>query len=156
MGHSPRRKEDVQLFATNYCIGGGFYGAEIEAVDFEHARQLAAQRGLGERVDGIRENTWLGGIAGLIDRGDYVGAAHEASFLCFVGLASGAITFREALGDDGLVHELLHLAAGDPADAKKRGRRCKALAVDFANRIPGYPVHRWQGRLRTPAELPAA
>lgn len=138
-----RNKRDLQLFATSYNGGDGFYGAEIEAADIDHARTLAAQRGLGERIEGLAASCWTGKIGRLIDEGAYVAAAHEAAFLCFVGLSSGAITAREALSDEGLVHSLLHLAAGDPHKLNAQRTRCKRLAVAFANRIPGYPVHDW-------------
>lgn len=146
-----RRRDGLKLFTTSYQEGEGFYGAEIEASSLEHAEQIALARRLGERIEGERTTIWVGRIGELIETGEYVAAAHEAAFMCFIALQAGVITPREALGDEGLVHELLHFAAGDTYRLKPRLRRAKILAKQIAHRIPGYPVSGWPDR-ETPTQ----
>jgi hypothetical protein len=45
--------------------------------------------------------------------GTVAAAIHAACYLCTCAIAAGHITYVEALGDRGLVHELVHISAGD-------------------------------------------
>lgn len=51
--------------------------------------------------------------------GTAAAAIHAACFLCYRAIGAGLITVEEALGDDGLVHGLAHIAAGDVGVALK-------------------------------------
>lgn len=132
-------------FSTTYYVEGYPYAAEIEAASIEHARTVAAQRGLNETVIGERDPDQQPptlGVANIVRRGlepDSLAAAiHEACFLCWLGLESGAITPREALGDKGLIHSLAHLACGDPHDVDGQKDHIAQLERDIAARVPGW------------------
>lgn len=101
-----------KLFFTEYGIGPGTYCGQIEARTWTHAEQLALARGLNERVIGeLVEDDPDPKLCLLkyIEEKNWTGALHEAVFLGFVGLSSGALTPREVLGDEGLVHEITHI-----------------------------------------------
>jgi hypothetical protein len=53
------------------------------------------------------------GLKTATDNGTVAAAIHAACYLCACGIAAGHITYLEAIGDRGLVHELAHIAAGD-------------------------------------------
>lgn len=144
----------MPLFLTDYAEGDGTFGAYIEADNAAHARQLAGQRGLNERILGkIGAPALENRLRELIRDEAWVEAAHEACFLGFVGLMSGALTPRDLLGDRGLVHELLHLArpvkhhpdespevvAEDLAEIALTKQRVAALAAQCEWRTPGWP-----------------
>lgn len=136
----------MSLFLTAYTAGDGTYGAYIEAEDRAHALTLAAQRGVGERIEGEIEGRGALNhkLLGHIRASRWLEAAHEASFLGFVGVSSGALTAADVLSDRGLVHELLHLAIFKPEDTGDRRerraliKRVKAMAMDFEWRTPGW------------------
>lgn len=133
-----------RLFETVYPEGSGAYGAQIEARNYPHAYDLAERRGLGELV--VDQARWRDqqtqGIANLLlhpkrTRRHLVDALHEACFLCYVGMASGTITAREAMADDGLVHSIAHIIAGVPE--RDRDMRVARMAREFEGRVPGWP-----------------
>jgi hypothetical protein len=144
----------VALFLTDYAEGEGTYGSYIEAENAGHARQLAGQRGLNERILGKIEAPALPHrLRQSIHEENWANAIHEATFLGFVGLSSGALTARDLLGDHGLIHELIHLArpfkhhpdeapeivAADNADRERTKQRVAALAAQCEWRVPGWP-----------------
>lgn len=133
----------MTLFATTYADGDGYYGAYIDAEDATEARAIAMARRIGEHVDGEIEDPALPNrLAELINAGEWVRAAHEATFLAFVGISAGALTVRECLGDQGLVHELMHLAL-DPEDSRERRalvRKVRKMAAEFEYRVPGWQL----------------
>lgn len=47
--------------------------------------------------------------------GTVAAALHAACYLCDCAIEAGVISYRDALHDRGLVHELTHHAAGDTA-----------------------------------------
>lgn len=143
----------MPLFLTDYAEGTGTYGSYIEAENIAHARQVAGQRGLNERILGKIEAPVLENrLRELIRDEAWIEAAHEAAFLGFVGLSSGALTPRDLLGDNGLIHELLHLArpfshhpdeapdivAEDLAERECTKRRVAELAAQCEWRTPGW------------------
>lgn len=143
----------MALFLTDYSEGDGTYGAYIEADTLAHARQIAGQRGLNERIMGrVGAAAMPNRLRALIEDGEWLEAAHEACFLGFVGLSSGALTPRDLLGDQGLVHELLHLArplshhpnedpgvvAEDVAERDLLIQRVARMAVALEWRVPGW------------------
>lgn len=134
------------IFSTNYYIDGRPFGGEIEADDLQHAQMLAIQRGLNEVIDsqGSKRATSLGGLRGYMANRQWDQAVHEATFLGFVGLTSGALTVREVMGDRGLIHEIAHFMefqdAGDPIEGfEATYERLMTLAKDFETRVPGWP-----------------
>lgn len=143
----------MKLFLTDYAEGTGTYGSYIEADNLGHARALAAQRGLNERVMGRIEAPAIPHrLRQSIRDGQWLDAIHEACFLGFVGLMSGALTPRELLGDHGLIHELVHLArplthspdedptivAEDLAERAATERHVASLAAQCEWRVPGW------------------
>jgi len=153
------------IFMTQYHIEGSPYGSEIQADTPEEARMLAIKRNIGERVVSAGSDSLpmegLGHILGTLveldggrqfDRKKLSEAIHAASFMCYVGMASGALSPREVLGDRGLIHLLSHLAAGvgeGPHASFDAVDQCRCLARDFETRIPGWPVMRAEDHLRT-------
>jgi hypothetical protein len=139
----------LNFYASRYRPGRGKdeYNTLIEARDYDEALQIAQLRGLDEAVshwafcpDNSGSNHRL--IA-LIKAHRWTDAAHEASFLCFVGLKSGTVTPEECLGDQGLVHELVHLATiyssdPPPPEAKLARRRVMRLAKRIEKKVPGH------------------
>lgn len=143
----------MKLFLTDYAEGEGTYGDYLEAENVTHARQLAIQRGLNERILGETAGAMIPHrLRHLIRDEKWVEAAHEACLLGFVGLMSGALTPREVVGDHGLVHELLHLSrplkhhpdedpeivAEDTADRAKTIAHVTSLAAQCEWRVPGW------------------
>lgn len=144
----------MPVYLTAYAMGGGYYGAYVEADSLRHAHLLVAQRGLGERVESgpLKRPALPNQLTQHIKAENWLEAAHEAAFLGFIGISSGALTAREVLGDSGLVHELLHLArpythhpdedpkivASDKAERKVLIKRVKAMAAEFEYRVPGW------------------
>ncbi|AXQ69311.1 hypothetical protein HOU02_gp414 [Caulobacter phage CcrBL9] len=134
------------LFHTSYGEGARRHGTVIEADSIEHARALAVQRGLNETIDSLG---YQGGDPGLGHFGAYllneryVDALHEATFLGFIAMQSGAATAREILGDRGLLHEIVHLMqmGNDLDDEHPDSRliRIRERAKDIAMRVPGWP-----------------
>ena len=43
----------MRRFVTSYRKDGKLFGGEVDALDYEHARQICDARGLGEAVEGI-------------------------------------------------------------------------------------------------------
>lgn len=136
----------MKIFLTRYCIGGGTYGEHIEAKSRSDARRLAGLRGLGEKIMGEPEDPSIlaNNLMSHIKAAEWLKAAHAATQLCFVGMAAGALTHRECLGDAGLVHEIIHIAIGADADEPKalakRIKHVKAMATEFEWRVPGWPA----------------
>lgn len=53
------------------------------------------------------------GLHDAEENGTVAAAIHAACYLCTCAIDAGHITYVEAIGDRGLVHELAHIAAGD-------------------------------------------
>lgn len=130
----------MKLYSTAYSVGGLPYYGQIEASDRAHAQHIALARRLGERVGAQARSPEVFGVGTFIQRGDLVAALHEATFLCFVGLSAEVLSVREVVGDEGLLHELTHLLAGDPAENDFRRNRLMRMASDFERRVPGWPT----------------
>lgn len=151
-----RRPDDVSLWLSSYAMGGNFYGAEIQARDLNHAVLLASLRGLNEHIEGEKVGNPLGELrfSVLIAEERWLEAVHLACYLGHIGLASGALTPRELLGDTGLIHELVHLCtplthhpdespeivAEDKAERAEKVGAVQRMAQDFAHRVPGWPT----------------
>ena len=174
---------DFKLFGTEYGVGGVTYGSQIEARTLEHAEQLAIQRGLNERIMGeLEHGDPKLNLLKHIDEENWAAALHEAVFLSFVGLTCGALSAREVLGDQGLVHEIAHklhapqfgpdmeivntlgetveivelppeIAALDLEEDREATARIRSLAMDFARRVPGWPAALQDERLRASVKL---
>lgn len=134
-------------FLTAYPAAGGSYGGEIEAHDIDQARAIALQRRIGERVisAGGTSNSLIGVVETLLKENltqkDILNALHEAVYMCWIGLEAGTITPREVMSDGGLIHRLVHLAAGVREFRSKReaAEHCAKLAREIADRVPGWP-----------------
>lgn len=134
----------MPYFLTSYAMGGRTYGEYIEADDRAHAQVLAVARGLGEKIEFEAEAMMVPNrLAAQIRDKAWVEAAHSATQLCAIGVASGALTVRETFADAGLVHQLLHLALGVAGDTDKEvkaaERQVRVLARELEYRVPGWP-----------------
>ena len=95
----------MRRFITKYPVGNRFYGSHIFAKNIESAEYLCRVRNIGEVIEGSSKD--LEFSAPPIE--DYL---HEACFLSFICLKAGLITVEQALGDDGIVHEIAHKKSG--------------------------------------------
>jgi hypothetical protein len=116
----------------------GQYGAHLWAETFKQAKSVANHRGLGETVVGPyagRKKPYryahevLRATRGH-NRGMYP-KLHALSYLGMIGLASGALTLQEVLGDEGFIHDMCHAKSGDLAEITRR-------VVEAEKRVPGY------------------
>jgi len=134
-----------QVFSSTYQLNGGTYGTAVWAKDAKEAKLLAAKRKLGETTStrpwGLSPPT-PHRLKSLIEKEDWVEAAHEATFLCFVGLSSGKFSIKDTVSDDGLIHELLHMAIPRVYESPRRRAQMKAKIAKLANRLekkcPGW------------------
>ena len=135
----------MPFYLTSYAMGGHTYGEYIEAEDAADARTIALVRGLGEKIELESGKIGLPNLlARHIRKKNWPAALHAASQLCHIGMAAGALTARECLGDTGLVHEIVHLLCDideedEPKVRKARERHVRDLAREFEYRVPGYP-----------------
>lgn len=134
-------------FMTAYMADGtpppddliGAYGGYLWANDLRHAKRVAKRRGLNERVEGEmtknpRRRVYTLPSQWLAKRKPRdADVMHALCWLGHMALKSGAATADELLGDEGLIHEFVHMRSG------LSGRRKKliAMAAKFEARIPG-------------------
>jgi hypothetical protein len=106
------------LFGTEYMDDGpisgrGTQATQLLARDLEHALKLIEQRNMGETIDahGTREARSVGVElpSELLAKGRIVEALHAACWLGMVACRAGVITGEELLGDNGLIHNMVHL-----------------------------------------------
>ena len=119
----------MKRYLTEYDVTGTKYGGDIWACSPKHAEQLAAKRGLGEKVVGYGRKT-----GGLKKPVTLLEKLHEAVYLSWIGMESGLLTAEDALGDKSVVHEMIHTMVSKrvrPKDLEKRFR-------DLQKRIPGH------------------
>lgn len=106
----------------------GRFGGWIHARDQRHARRLAEKRRLGERVVGRAGRTQPYDYPSDVVRksrrlpSKKIEAIHAVCFLCFVAVRSGVVHVVDVLGDQGLLHDTIHLM--------EFGRTTNPLIVD--------------------------
>lgn len=165
----PDACDSLATWRTEYREGGARYGFQIEAVNETEARAILLKRGIGES---LMSSGVVGGqpefrLPELISSGKFVAAMHEACALGWIALESGASNARELLGDDGLIHQLAHLADNTYAEngmedesynAEQRSDhalaviRCMDLAKDLMWRVPGWPGRLYEAHARRDAK----
>jgi hypothetical protein len=136
---------------SKYFPSDGHYNLQIQANNLQEAQHLLRIRGIGEVLgDVITEyapentiNSSFFGIPELILEKRFRQAIHEATIAAFVGLASGALTPWQTVGDTGLVHELVHLEQGIYQNIEMEGKKikhCVLMAEQYEKVIPGWPT----------------
>jgi len=139
-----------RYFTTQYELDGAEYISEVQAFDRNDAERLVEMRGIGERVWNEGRAPVEGvSIREILSRpdltvSDYNAALHAASFLGWLAISSRAARPCDILGDKGLVHQLAHLACGDPGliAGDAHGPLIEyliTLSVSIERRIPGWP-----------------
>ncbi len=125
----------------------GEYGTFIEARTRREAENYARRRGMGEVVAGQS----LGGhdvprVSELVRKArtprQKLDCLHAATFLGYMALQSKVCQPFEVLGDQGIVHEIIHSFAGG-------GRPRAELSAELARiegLIPGFPKVRARRR----------
>ena len=133
------------VFSSTYPLNGAVYGTALLAKDAEEAAKLATKRKLGETVSTVpwgRNPPTPHRLKSLIEEEAWVEAAHEATFLCFVGLSSGKFSIKDTVSDDGLIHELLHMAIPRVYESPRQRERMKIKIAKLADRLekkcPGW------------------
>lgn len=139
-----------RFFTTQYELDGAEYITGLCAFNRSDADRLVEMRGIGERVwnegrapvEGISVREILS--RPQLTTGDYNAALHAACFLGWLAINSRAARPSDILGDRGLVHQLAHLACGDPGliagDAHEPLiEYLITLATVIERRIPGWP-----------------
>lgn len=121
MSHGKRR------YLTSYIVGKSEYGGDVWANSFRHAQGICKRRGIGETVIGSGYRG--GGLRRPVTREQKI---HEAVYLGWIALEMGLMTPAEVLGDQGIVHELVHRAAGSKAPGIEKRFR------DLQKLIPGH------------------
>lgn len=144
-------------------LEGRIYGVNVDPIlttqlfvpngsDMSYINQILRARNLGERF--VRVSDPLEPIvlvpSEMITRRDFLEAAHSASWLGMVACASGVATGLELLEDNGLIHNIIHLANYfKPISSVQGSREIIELtfdsilkrAIDLERRTPGFQKH---------------
>lgn len=141
----------VKKYSTSYRVNNNTYGSYIYAKSLSDAEMLAEKRNIGETVYGV---------AGIVkdgygrtvpedlinpdfrDLNDYEflhnlpAVIHSACFMGFIAASSGVFTVAELLGDEGVVHELVHLMNGSRLSTRNI-RRARGKFMELQNKVTG-------------------
>ena len=122
------------------------YGSHLWARSMSDAEKIAKARGMGEKITG-----WGRGRVGeplpsdmLAKRNatpqQKIETLHAITFLGYVALQSEAAEPWEIVGDNGILHEAIHLFEFGGRDRKRLVQMCR----DIESRVPGFapPVRR--------------
>jgi hypothetical protein len=123
----------------------GSYSSFIWANSFRHARVLAKRRNIGEVVDGqwggARSEPYPAASKMMAQKpmraSAHAHVIHAVSFLCYLLAQSCGMEPHETIGDDGLLHCVIHsLIFNEPT------RKDMAATLRFFERkVPGYVKH---------------
>lgn len=105
-------------YPTIYPVGNTKYASYIVATSLRDARRLAQIRGLREQIEGKRQEVErilydYEGIKGsqLVGGGEFFsGLIHNVCFISNVLINAKLVDHDWVLGDQGLAHQLIHLA----------------------------------------------
>jgi hypothetical protein len=100
---------------TSYCVNGTTYASYIVGSNMAEVEAAAAARNLNEQIHSSLTNVKTIPDYSLLSDAEFESRLpeilHTACFLSFVALKAGTITIEEALGDEGVLHEVSHLLA---------------------------------------------
>lgn len=113
---------------------GTTYSAYLWARNPRHAVSVAKDRGMGEIIisDGFKNRPHRTASEILASRASLKEKGHALCFLCMIGMASGVISAQDAIGDKGVIHELMHHMT--PKRRKALIERVKSME----RIVPGY------------------
>lgn len=121
----------MKRYLTEYLSGGSLFGAHIWAKNKKEAESICILRNIGERVlfeSTPRKNEKL--------PKSKEGILHEACFLSFVCLSAGILTIDQAIGDEGIVHQIAHHIS---IDSEEEEYPIPKVKIDWLRRVtPGY------------------
>ena len=95
---SVKKLTDYHLYITEYNLNENKYAGEFFADNMEEAQEICKNRGLGETIIGISDG-----------REQIFAFLHSVCFACYMAVKGGKMTIDEALSDQGLIHEIIHL-----------------------------------------------
>lgn len=103
-------------YLTSYSVGDKLYSGYVLAENEQEAQELLAVRNLGETLDGVFQSpNVLERFSTLCDA-EYMRslpkALHQACWVGWIAIKAGFITHDELLGDQGILHEMIHLLDG--------------------------------------------
>lgn len=120
----------MKRFVTEYLSGGSLFGADIWTTSRKEANKLCKLRNIGERI--LFESKDKKQILPK----DPKQILHEVCFLSFVCLNAGLITIDQALGDEGIVHQVAHHLS---IDSDEESYPMPLVKIDYLRRLtPGY------------------
>ncbi len=132
-------------YVTDCSRESGNYGGQLYAADDEQAHEIAARRGIGERVLSVggkgipftRPSEWMRKPP---SHENDLHTFHTLCWFAHLALKSGTATADALFGDRGVIHEWAHLRAlgegglGTGMDAD----RLVQMVEDIEQRIPGF------------------
>ncbi len=98
---------------TSYMVGDKIFSAYVTGSEFSEIRNKIAIRGLNENIESSimeidlipdYQNSSLEEF--LVDLPNVI---HSACFMASIALRSNTLTIDEVLGDEGILHELIHI-----------------------------------------------
>lgn len=115
-------------YLTRYQVRPGlFYGGDVWARSPAEADRIAKKRSIGETVIGKGMRT-----GGLPRARTQMQKLHEAVYLGWIALEMGIMTPKQLLGDEGLIHEMVH---------RLNGGKVKGLEARFRRLQRSVPGH---------------
>jgi hypothetical protein len=145
----------IKKYNTSYVSEHKKYGSHIYARSFREAQEIAKSRNIGEKIMGVggvvtdgynrvvpeelinpdfrelTDNEFVHELPKII---------HSACFLGLIAVSSGTANVNDLLGDNGVVHELVHLLNGSSLTTRNirraRGRFYKLQDKAIGNFKP--------------------
>lgn len=142
----------IKKYSTEYRVNKSKYGSHIFAKSFKEAELLVEERGIGEKILGCQvsvtdgygrkvphelENPTFDDLSDFEFVYELPKIIHTACFLVFIAASSRKMNIYDSVGDQGIIHELVHLLNGSGRDTRSI-RRVRGQFVALQNKIPGY------------------
>jgi hypothetical protein len=126
----------TKSFITKYTIGDNEYSSFVIAENADEAHRIIKSRGIGEEIEGINDVVaGLERFSGLPDSEFLVHLpriAHQSCWVAWMALKSGQIDQDDILGDEGILHEIIHLI--DPSTHTSENiQKSRALLARLEN-----------------------
>lgn len=131
----------MPCYLTEYPMGEHKYACSLFAKSKRHAASVAKKRGMGEAIIGKESKSAAHVPASrMLRSARYTDAdkLHAVTFLCMLAHSSGVASWRETIGDEGVLHEFIHHMAGAVYDTRKRRKRMISRVEELEKRVPGY------------------
>ncbi len=104
---------NITRFITKYKIGDNEYSSFVIAENSDNANNLIKLRGIGETIDGTSEGpNSLTRFSTLSDSKflrHLPRIAHQICWISWMAANSGMVGIDDILGDEGILHEIIHL-----------------------------------------------